>query len=753
MNDTRMDLHGMWKRSVGGRALDYVSVPGGYTPLGECLLETEFVTPWPEESQDRLFLVTEGVLASAEFVLNGTALGKAGPYCRYRLEIPTGTLRDDNVLCALVKDMNETFGTTPGRLFQGGLIRPIWLERRPAAFIDDIHFMYDLTPDNAQALCTVHVAVNGESNGLIVAQLIEVDTGREVGGTTGPAGQPLSFAVNWPRLWSPERPVLYKLTVTLEDSKRDSISEQVGFRCLEVRGQDFYLNGSRLILRGVCRHEFTTASGYSPTPEEARHELAMIKHAGFNYVRLVHSPQAPWVPRLAAELGLLVSEEPGTCWHDLGDEQIVAPAVEALRRTVLRDRNVPSIFAWLIYNECLPNSDYAVRIARMIRSLNPGCLLSMADCSWKDHEILAMVKAGDLSYYGINQYSPTPSEYCKRMETFRDRPLVFTEWGACPGNTRDLRGLCDSWVIHSRADEPLRIAGCTYWAWADYMERSRALPTSEDGWTTECLLDKEGRPRPDLQTLSLMCFAMANPAPIPTPKVEILAQAPVRTEPWQTVSLASVMTQQSDVEATVAAMRREYRRYTGGYLPMQPLPPVMPRIGKRIVDGIEFVCRDQGSNAAPLLLGRGVNEVVIPINRSVEAVAVLGHVAIVGGYPASTVSSVFHDNLERAVTLGEPVAEYVFVFADREVTVPLRHGLEILRANDICRWWQTAPRAPHTRPAITSMISSTYESLRIDLWEKVFERPGQLQAIHWRLKDPNAILALWAVSVRTGSEQ
>ncbi len=91
----------------------------------------------------------------------------------------------------------------------------------------------------------------------------------------------------------------------------------------------------------------------------------MIKHAGFNFVRLVHAPHSRHVPQLAAEIGLLVSEEPGPCWHDLSDEALAGSALEALRRTVLRDRNCPSVFAWSLFNECVPDIPYAVRAAQV----------------------------------------------------------------------------------------------------------------------------------------------------------------------------------------------------------------------------------------------------------------------------------------------------------------------------------------------------------------------------------------------------
>ena len=742
MDVNSIDLAGRWVRSVGGRDIDFVDVPGSYAPLGECTLERAFDCPWGGGAEGRAFLVTEGVLATVTFSVNGQEVGSAGPWATYRFELPAGLLGERNTIRARVRDIQEAFGPTPGRRFDAGLVRPLWIERRPAVFLEDMAFRAEPAGDFSSAACTVAVEVNG-GDGAVDVVLAERDTGRVVGGGGATPGKPAAFTVEWPRPWSPEMPFLYTLTATLRGEPSEVLTEQVGFRRIEVRARDFYLNGNRLLLKGVCRHEFTDAGGYSPSEADVRRELGMIRHAGFNYVRLVHSPQAGCVSRIAAELGLLVSEEPGTCFHDLGDPAVAAPAVECLRRTVRRDRNVPSVFAYLIYNECNPNADYAVRTAAVCRALDPGCLLGMADCSGRNDEIKAMVAAADLAFYGINTYSYWPPDYVERMKAFTDRPLVFTEWGGClgQGNARVLRDLCDTWVIHSREEEELRIAGCSFWAWADYEEHSRPGPAAIEGWTVEGLTDAAGRPKPDLQTLSTMCFEMGREPAVRVPRVEVLCPAPRRQEAWEPLALENVETDQRAAEEAVQAMRSAY--------PQTVARRAMPRFGRLLVDGIEFRCRDAAGPAWPLLLGEGCKEVVIPVGRPVGALAVLGHVALRGGYPASSIHSVHHRDAEPTREFGAPAAEYEFVFEDGTESVPLRHGIEVLRANEVCRWWTPRPRGPVTRPAVRVVLDPSYEVLRLDLWERRFDKARRLNAIRWRLLDAGAILLLHAVSVQT----
>ncbi|HUU20990.1 MAG TPA: hypothetical protein VM389_00510, partial [Phycisphaerae bacterium] len=250
--------------------------------------------------------------------------------------------------------------------------------------------------------------------------------------------------------------------------------------------------------------------------------------------------------------------------------------------------------------------------------------------------------------------------------------------------------------------------------------------------------------------LSNLCFEMDHPPLRTPPRVEVLCPAPRRDEPWEPVPLETVETDQADLEQAVDEIRRKHLRYAEHFIPRAPSLPPMPRFGRLLVDGIEFRCRDADAPAGPLLLGKGCEEVVIPVGRVVSAVAVLGHVAIQGGYPSSAVQSVHHRDAESARALGDLAAEYEFLFDDEPVVQPLRHGLEILRANDICRWWTPAPRAPHTRPAVRAAIDTTHEILRLDLWQRRFDRPRPLHAIRWRLRDPQAILLLYALSTCPG---
>jgi hypothetical protein len=741
--ECRISLAGAWRRSIEGAALDLVHVPGGYPAVGECVLERSLDLDWHAAKEgSRFFLVTEGVLSSADFSFNGEPLGTAGPFATYRFEIPPGLIHQTNTISARVRDVTETLGPTPGRFFEAGLVRDIYLERRPATFIESVALRSELSDDPPKAQCTVEIALNGSGSGEARVSLREKDSGKLVASLTADAREPIRFEVERPRLWSPERPDLYVLNVEFApgDGRHPDLHEEtVGFRKIEVRGRDFYLNGTRLLLKGVCRHDFTAQHGYSVPPEVIRHDLAMIKQAGFNFARLVHAPHSRHVARLAAKIGLLVTEEPGPCWHDLSDAALAESALESLRRTVLRDRNCPSVLAWSLYNECLPNIPYAIRAAKICRELDPGCLITFADCHHQFDAVKEMMQAAELSYYGINSYSPTSERYQEIMRICNDRPLVFTEWGGWMGlgNPRQMKLYCDAFVRHSREEAEARIAGCCFWAWADYDERSRGGPANIDGWTVEGLLDRDGHSRPDLQALSMMCFEMDRPPVAQPPKVEVLTRGLRFPGNWQPVSLGGVEGDQSHLEREVAAARSGF-----SYVP--------PAIGTLAVAGIDFDC---GGSLAEglLLLGPGREQVSIAVERRVSALAFLGHVALAGGYPSSTRRETGWGKLDRAAIKprGQAASHYEFVFDDGRVSHQLVHGLHLLRGNLICHWWLTDPQTPELIPAVQIELSPQFEVLRLNLWHVELDAPRYLREIRWVCDDVESVQALLAVSIRT----
>ncbi|HKZ92011.1 MAG TPA: glycoside hydrolase family 2 TIM barrel-domain containing protein [Candidatus Limnocylindrales bacterium] len=159
--------------------------------------------------------------------------------------------------------------------------------------------------------------------------------------------------------WSAELPRLYELLVSLLDPSGAVVDEarlRVGFRSVAIDGLDLLINGKRIYIRGVNRHDFDQHSGRVISRRSMRADLVAMKRHGFNAVRTSHYPNDPAFLDLADELGFYVIAEADIEAHAFqatlcDDPRYLAQWVSRVSRMVLRDRNHASVVAWSLGNE------------------------------------------------------------------------------------------------------------------------------------------------------------------------------------------------------------------------------------------------------------------------------------------------------------------------------------------------------------------------------------------------------------------
>ena len=159
--------------------------------------------------------------------------------------------------------------------------------------------------------------------------------------------------------WSAEQPNLYPLHVTLrapDGAVAEAATVQVGFRRVEIRGLDLLVNGARVFIRGVNRHDFDQHTGRVISVESMRADLVLMKQFGFNAVRTSHYPNDPAFLDLTDELGLYVIDEADIESHAFqstlcDDHRYLVAWVDRVSRMALRDKNHPSVILWSLGNE------------------------------------------------------------------------------------------------------------------------------------------------------------------------------------------------------------------------------------------------------------------------------------------------------------------------------------------------------------------------------------------------------------------
>jgi beta-galactosidase/beta-glucuronidase len=321
------------------------------------LYEHEFSAP-SEWSDERVFIVFEGSMTDTLVKINGKQAGPVhqGGFYRFKHEITPllkfgakNLLEVDVAKHSANQSVNKAERTADFWVF-GGIYRPVYLEVVPKTFIERVAI-------NAQAdgKFTAEVFVNKteELAGVTIEAQIQTLDGESVGNAFAQSAESMttvSTQIEKPRQWTAETPNLYQVRFSLkkDDKEFHTFAQRFGFRTIEVRpGDGIYVNGQRVVLKGVNRHSTWPDSGRCLSEEVHRLDIETIQDMNMNAVRMSHYPPDQEFLDLCDELGLYVLDELAG-WHWHYDTATGRKLVESL---VTRDVNHPSVLFWDNGNE------------------------------------------------------------------------------------------------------------------------------------------------------------------------------------------------------------------------------------------------------------------------------------------------------------------------------------------------------------------------------------------------------------------
>jgi hypothetical protein len=312
----------------------------------------------PGWSGQRVFLVFEGVMTDTEAWVNGQSAGPKhqGGYYRFKYEVTRLLKYGQGNLLEVTVDEESSDSSVNAAERRGdywnfaGIYRPVYLEAVPPQFIERI-----AVDARADGTLTVDVYSNGTVQAdRVEAQVLDLER-RGAGETIArkiSAEKParLQTRIRTPRLWTAEKPNLYQIEVRLKRGATilHQIRQRFGFRTIEVRpGDGIYVNGARVMFKGVNRHTFWPDSGRSTSEKNSRDDIRLMKDMNMNAVRMSHYPPDQHFLDACDELGLYVLDELAG-WHQYYGTAVGRKLVEEM---VTRDVNHPSILFWDNGNE------------------------------------------------------------------------------------------------------------------------------------------------------------------------------------------------------------------------------------------------------------------------------------------------------------------------------------------------------------------------------------------------------------------
>ena len=308
----------------------------------------------------RVRLVFEAVMTDTSVKVNGRSAGPVHQGGFYRFSFDVTRLLTFGAENLLEVDVAKISANTDTEIAErggdywvfGGIYRPVYLEAAPAQSIEGaaIDARADGTLNVEATLDSVRTADRLEGQVLGAdGQPVGASFGISVaGGGTGRVR--LSTRIDGPRLWTAETPNLYTLRLNLRQGPTvlHTIDRRFGFRTFEVReGQGIFLNGQRILLKGVARHSFRPETGRALDVQDNYDDVRLIKSMNMNAVRMTHYPPDVAFLEACDELGLYVLDELSG-WQHAHDTAVGRLLV---REMVTRDVNHPSILFWDNGNE------------------------------------------------------------------------------------------------------------------------------------------------------------------------------------------------------------------------------------------------------------------------------------------------------------------------------------------------------------------------------------------------------------------
>jgi len=475
---------------------------------------------------------------SARVWLNGVELGThEGGYTAYSFDI-SRQLQSTNYIAVEI-DNRIGAATIPGLAQRGedhawydwwdygGIVRDVWLTmggpvqvRRQqirsqvgedeAVIADQIFLENDLAQKQQLSVRMTAFGPHSQAAG---------NETRTVPVAHGVNSVTMSLKLRSPELWAIDHPNVYRMLVQIigrGGRVLDEQSDTFGVRKIEIRDRHLLINGERVRLTGVARHEESVWEGLAETAGTMRHDYDDMRSLQVTLTRPVHYPQNSFILDYADRHGiLLIPEIP--VWQlsetQLKDPRVLALAKQQIREMIEESGNHPSIFAWSVCNESDTGTPGGIAYFRamrdFIRQIDPSRFVSYADDHLPKLTRAEESAANDADFLMMNQYfgswhgpEAELSESLDRIgRMFPDKMMIVSEFGLAGIFAKDpedadrmrVRIISEQMPELARRDW---IAGAILWCYQDYKSRRNLRPGREEGYVEHGLVDEYRQRKP-----------------------------------------------------------------------------------------------------------------------------------------------------------------------------------------------------------------------------------------------------------------
>lgn len=482
------------------------AAPNNYNPVG-LYRKTFTVDSSIKESGRRVYIQFDGVESAYYVYLNGKEVGYSeDTFSPHRFDITDYIKDGENTLAVEVhKFCDGTWFEGQDMIYDGGIFRDVFLVSTPSVRINDYTVRTELDDSykNAELQLSIDIAniTSSARKGWTIEAAAYDESGKNILanasdkvpdlGEWQAKNLQMNIPVSSPKLWSAENPNIYALVLTLKDENGnvvENVSSQLGFREIGFTStqvdsnynvttkswQPITINGKRLLLKGVNRHDTDPFNGKTVPQNVMEEDIRLMQENNINAIRTSHYSNDSYLYWLCNKYGMYVMAETNMESHALmGDDELKGLFKElAMDRTETaykRLKNEPSIIAWSIGNEMAYTSD-------------PNAANGMfRDMIWyfKDNDPTRPVHSeGQGSSMGVDMGSNMyPASQWIGLNAGEGKiPYVMCEYDHAMGNS--LGALKEYWDVIRSSDNML---GGFIWDWAD-QSRAVSLDKVDSKW-------------------------------------------------------------------------------------------------------------------------------------------------------------------------------------------------------------------------------------------------------------------------------
>ncbi|WP_282160498.1 glycoside hydrolase family 2 TIM barrel-domain containing protein [Ulvibacterium marinum] len=444
-------------------------------PVGSYKRDFEIPQNW--EGKD-IYLHFEGVSGAMYVWVNGRKVGyNEGSKTPAAFNITDYVVLGENSVAVQVLRWSDASYLEDQDFWRlSGMNRDVYLYATNKTTIKDFKIIADLENGYTDGLFQLSVEISNPGNQELEIKLLDNDTpifssSKKVNSKKDVSS--INFEQRLPDIqtWNAEKPYLYTLLLKLKDADgtlMEAVSFKTGFRNIEIKDNQFLVNGKPVLIKGANLHDHNDVTGHVVTEDLTLKDLTLMKQNNLNAIRCSHYPKNPHFYRMCDQYGFYVIDEANIEIHGMGatnqglddneEAQAIHPAylpqwkamhLDRTKRMFERDKNFTSIVTWSLGNEAGNGQNFFATYAWLKSNDTTRPVQYEGATAYENTDIQApmYMRIPDMIAYA---------------EDSPERPLIQCEYAHAMGNS--LGNLQDYWDVIEKYDV---LQGGFIWDWVD----------------------------------------------------------------------------------------------------------------------------------------------------------------------------------------------------------------------------------------------------------------------------------------------